>query len=401
MPRIFSCGISSACYSGFFFVLLVSDMAAGGLGDRSRSERSTFLDDATGATVTRLTSSQAKDDKIYQTHPNWIADGSHLVFHSDRSGRDEVFAVEESSGEIIQLTDGDAGAIVVSRHDNALYLARAAALFVVNLDSLLADSKRRALKDTSAYRRRIASLPDNCRLSGTFTEDANGSALYFGLVDSSMAYSIQKLDLATGEFTTVVRPDFQVGHCQAHPTMSGVISYCHETGGDAPQRMWITNGDGSGNRPFYAETYDEWVTHEVWWTADRMLFTIWPKNAQMRLRPYGIASISLTDFRHQLHDRFPYWHVCGTPDGQFAIGDTFEGKLFVIEISSGKRRLLTDNHRPRGATNHPHPSISPDGKRVLFVSSRFGSWDLMTVELPRAFRGSGQPTPQWPDRSPR
>jgi oligogalacturonide lyase len=369
MPRFFSCGIISAFYFAFVLALLASDAVAGGLGDRSRPERSTFLDEATGATLTRLTSSPAKDDKIYQTHPNWIADGSHLIFYSDRPGRDEVFAIEDASGEIIQITDGDAGAIVVSRHDNELYLVRDAAIFVVNLNRLLADSKAGAMKDASAYRRKIVSLPEGCRLSGIFTEDANGSTLYFGLVDPNAAYSIQKLDLAKGEFFPILHLDFQVGHCQAHPTMSGIISYCQETGGDAPQRMWITNGDGSGNRPFYAETYNEWVTHEVWWTADRMLFTIWPKNAQMRLKPYGIASISVADFSHQLHDQFPYWHVCGTPDGQFAIGDTFEGQLFVIDVRSSKRRLLTENHRPRGATNHPHPSISPDGKRVLFVSS--------------------------------
>jgi oligogalacturonide lyase len=146
--------------------------------------------------------------------------------------------------------------------------------------------------------------------------------------------------------------------------------------------MWITNSDGTGNRPFYTETYGEWVTHEVWWTADRMLFAIWPKDEQMKTKPYGIASVSMTDFTHQIHDQFPYWHVCGTPDGKYAIGDTFDGQLFLIDVGSGKRWLLTQGHRPMGAKSHQHQSISPDGKRVLFVSSKFGNWDLMTVDIP-------------------
>ncbi len=175
-----------------------------------------------------------------------------------------------------------------------------------------------------------------------------------------------------------------MGHCQAHPSETGVISYCHETGGDAPQRMWIVRSDGSGNRPFYAETYDEWVTHEVWWTPDRMLFTIWPKDDAMKAKPHGIASVSLADFSHRIHDQFPYWHVCGTPDGKYAIGDTFDGELFLIDTRTGKRELMTQGHRPANATSHPHQSISPDGKRVLFVSSKFGNWDLMTVDLPAA-----------------
>jgi oligogalacturonide lyase len=383
MEIVFRRDAISVCYSGVLYIVwMVSSIGAAGLGERSHSERSTFVDEATGAIVTRLTSSPAKDDKIYQTHPNWTADGSHLIFFSDRTGRDEVFATEEATGEIIQITDGDSGAIVVARHDNVLFVVRDDSVFAVNLNALLTDSKKGTIKSAAAYRQKIATLPAGCRLSGTFTEDANGEILYFGLVDSSTAYSIQKLDLATGKFSTVVNLDFKVGHCQAHPSKSGIISYCHETGGDAPQRMWITNSDGSNNRPFYRETYEEWVTHEVWWTADRMLFAIWPKNEQMKLKPYGIGSLSMTDFDHHVHDQFPYWHVCGTPDGKYAVGDTFNGQLYLVEICSGKRRLFTQGHRPAGATSHQHQSISPEGKRVLFVSSKFGNWDLMTVDIP-------------------
>jgi hypothetical protein len=45
-----------------------------------------------------------------------------------------------------------------------------------------------------------------------------------------------------------------------------------ETSGHAPQRSWLVNVDGSGNRPFYVRTdpetwftpLKEWVTHEAW-----------------------------------------------------------------------------------------------------------------------------------------
>jgi hypothetical protein len=189
MQRVFRRAVAKAGYSGgLCFALLVANISAAGFGDRSHSERSTFIDEVTGATVTRLTSSPAKDDKIYQTHPNWIADGSHLIFHSDRTGREEVFAMEEATGEIVQITDGDSGPIVVARHDNALYLVRDGVVFLVNLKTLLADSKAGAMKAASTYRRRIADLPEGCRLSGTFTEDANGKTLYFGIVDASKAY---------------------------------------------------------------------------------------------------------------------------------------------------------------------------------------------------------------------
>jgi oligogalacturonide lyase len=381
--EIASCAVAEEISTPSLASSPISGISASRLGFRSHSECSAFIDEVTGATVARLTSSAAKDNKIYQTHPNWISDGSHLVFHSDRTGRDEVFAMEGTTGEIVQLTDGDSGAFIVARHENAIYVVSDNRVFSVNLTTLFADSKARAMRIASAYRHEIAGLPEDCSVSGTFTEDANGETLYFGLVDSKAAYSIQQLDTKSARFSKVIDVGFKVGHCQAHPTKAGIISYCHETGGDTDQRMWITNSDGTGNHPFYTESYSEWVTHETWWTADRMLFVIWPKNEQMKLKPYGIASVSLTESSHLIHDQYPYWHVCGTPDGKYAIGDTFDGKLFLVDIHSGTRRLLTQGHRPKGAQSHQHQSISPDGKRVLFVSSKFGNWDLMTVDIPR------------------
>lgn len=368
---------------GISIVWCTSTCIAAGVGHRSPAERSTFVDADTGATVTRLTRSPAQDDKIYQTHPNWTSDGTHLIFQSDRTGAGEIFALEEATGEIVQLTEKDSGAFVVARHANAFYLIRDGAVYLVDLRTLLADSKAGAMKTAAAYRRKLADMPMGANLSGTFTEDADGKSLYFGLVDSAQVYSVQKLDLDSLAFSKVIDDvGFHVGHCQAHPTRPGIISYCQETGGDTAQRMWITHSNGAGNRPFYTETYQEWVTHEVWWTEDRMLFTIWPKDERMRAKPHGIASVSRADFSHKIHSPFPYWHVCGTPDGRYAIGDTFDGELFLIDAHTGERKLLTSGHRPDGAKSHQHQSVSPTGERVLFVSSKFGNWDLMTVELP-------------------
>src|SRR4051794_23299552 len=63
---------SAFLLAGLFLWLITSRLPAEGVGARSASERSSFVDDKTGVTVTRLTSSSAKDDKIYQTHPSWL-----------------------------------------------------------------------------------------------------------------------------------------------------------------------------------------------------------------------------------------------------------------------------------------------------------------------------------------
>ena len=157
--------------------------------------------------------------------------------------------------------------------------------------------------------------------------------------------------------------------------------YCWETGGDSKQRMWIVNADGTGNGPFYKETYDEWVTHEVWWGQNKALFTIWPKNEEMLKKPHGIAYVSFDDRSLHILSQKKYWHVGAGPDGEWAVGDTFDGELYLIDGRTGKARLLTQGHRPRGATVHPHPSFSPDGSSVLFCSEKNGNWDLFLVQV--------------------
>ena len=61
-----------------FLVLLLGDIGYGGqdarwlgVGRRFASERVRYVDDVTGREVTMLTSCPARDNKIYQTHPNW------------------------------------------------------------------------------------------------------------------------------------------------------------------------------------------------------------------------------------------------------------------------------------------------------------------------------------------
>src|SRR6185503_3793876 len=70
---------------------------------------------------------------------------------------------------------------------------------------------------------------------------------------------IRSIDLRSGAIRTVIDVPFRMGHVQANPWVPGEIVYCHETTGDAPQRIWTVRADGTGNRPLYAELGDEWV----------------------------------------------------------------------------------------------------------------------------------------------
>ena len=343
------------------------------------TEKMTYKDITTGQKITMLTTSEAKDDKIYQTHPNWTADGRHIVFRSDRSGTNQYFAISVKTGTIVQLTDvKQPGNACLSKRKNRMYYVSDNKIWNLDIDSILQSNGQR---QEDEFRSKVADLPENAGLSGTISLDSNEQEIYMGVQYTTASWGLLSLDVDTGKYSKIIDTEFRIGHCQAHPSTSGLIMYCWETGGDSQQRMWIVNSNGRENGPFYKETYDEWVTHEVWWGQNKALFTIWPGNEEMLKKPYGIAYISLEDKSLHILNQRKYWHVGGSPDGKWAVGDTFDGEIYLINSDSGRARLLTQGHRPRGATVHPHPSFSPDGSSILFCSEKNGNWDLFLVHL--------------------
>ena len=74
------------------------------IGDRSPSERRVVPDPITGVPLLFLTSGPGGDSKIYQTHPQWTADGKWVIFRSNRVAH-QAFAVNEASGDIVQVTE--------------------------------------------------------------------------------------------------------------------------------------------------------------------------------------------------------------------------------------------------------------------------------------------------------
>src|SRR5688572_2555623 len=86
------------------FFILLPFMTEAQIGKRFSSERKEIKDPVTGTMLTFLTSTPAGDSKIYQTHTQWTADGQWLIFRSNRA-RNEAIAVNENTGEMVQVTE--------------------------------------------------------------------------------------------------------------------------------------------------------------------------------------------------------------------------------------------------------------------------------------------------------
>ena len=204
---------------------------------------------------------------------------------------------------------------------------------------------------------------------------------------------IRSINVRTGKIDKVIDVDLRMGHLQANPWTEGEIIYCHETTGDAPQRMWAVNADGSNNRPVYVETPDEWVTHETVAGPHELMFNIMGHLPYLREKPTGIAVVNLRTGQMKLLGQVEedmgngtwggFWHCNGSPDARWAVGDTFKGSIYAICRQTGLRILLTTGHRMR--PDHTHPIFSPDSKRILIQSGMLTggkALNLMTVALP-------------------
>ena len=385
---------------------------ASDVGRRFAPEKKIAIDRVTGHPIVLLTSGATSDAKNYPTHPQWAADGVHIVFRSsDRaaSGTAQAFAVNEITGDIVQLTDGPGtgtGSLNLARKSNKLYYMRRTAqdapaqLIEVDLTPLLADAAAGTPRP-QGYERVVATMPKDHIEAGGFTLDGDEKTAYVGFDQRrapprqpggpvpQVPGGLRAIDLVTGKVRTVITVPFRMGHVQANPFVPGEILYCHETGGDAPQRMWIVKGDGTGNRPVYKEGPTDWVTHEQFADADHVIFNLMGHKSDLRKAPTGILVVNLRDdtvehlgqipireFRRTELANFPdpnipqdrtstggYWHNGVTYDGRWAAGDDFDGNVWLIDRKTNKRTLLTSGHRMR--PDHAHPSFSPDGKRIL------------------------------------
>lgn len=432
----------------FLLILLMQSPLQAQIGRRFPSERKVVKDPMTGTELTFLTSTPAGDSKIYQTHNQWTSDSEWLIFRSDRV-KDEAMAVNEKSGEIVQVTEGGyTGMLNVARKSMKLYFMRkpkagieTKSLDIVEVDlaRLFADSKSGKLKPESVYQRICGTTPPELEAGGDMALDGDEQWVWFRVGKTEAQKHLPEgtkieedfgprkmgagpagiagLNIRTGEINYVVSVPFQVGHIQTNPWVPGQIIFCWETGGKAPQRTWIVNSDGTGLRPLYPESSWEWVTHEAVISSDEVAFAImghrkipntttdstpgtdvkgvnpgqeaaWGPSGT-REKPSGLGIVNINTREMNIAGQIPvgsgFWHVNGSADKRFVVGDDFARNLYLIDRNTHEMILLTTGHKTTAA-DHPHPTFSPDGTRIEIQSAMLSednkSMNICIVPVP-------------------
>ena len=440
-----------AFLAGFIICSLACSTAQTQIGTRFPSERKVVTDPVTGAKLIFLTSTAAGDSKIYQTHNQWTSDGEWVVFRSHRV-EDEAMAANEKTGEIVQITEGGyRGGLNVAWKSMRLFFmrrveqedgGRAGEIVQVDLAKLFKDSKQGNLKSASEYQKVCGVLPAGLGARGDMALDADEEWIWFRVGQEEARKHLPEgtkmeedfgprnmgagpggiagMNVKTGEIKHVVSVPFQVGHIQCNPWVTGQIVFCWETGGKSPQRTWIVNADGTGLRPLYPESPHEWVTHEVVITPTEVAIAIMAHRAipgvasqvpeptgvdganpgqepewgpsGTREKPTGLGIVNINTremiIAAQTREGSGLWHVNGSPDGRFAVGDDFARNIYLIDRRTREMILLSAGHKTTAA-DHPHPSFSPDGTKILIQSAMLSedgrSMNLGVIPVPESW----------------
>jgi oligogalacturonide lyase len=82
------------------------------------------------------------------------------------------------------------------------------------------------------------------------------------------------------------------------------------------------------------------------------------------------------------------WHVHGSSDGRWAVGDDFSRSVWLIDRRTREMMMLTTGHKT-SAADHPHPTFSPDGTRIeiqsAMISADGRTMNICIVPVPEAW----------------
>ena len=293
----------------------------------------------------------------------------------------------------------------------------------VDLQKVFNDSKSGKMQEVSKYQRVCGTISADLGAGGDMALDADEEIVFFRVgkteaakhlpadakIESSFGprnmgagpAGLMSMNIRNGEIKYIVSVPFQIGHVQSNPWVKGEIVFCWETGGKSPQRTWVVNADGTGLRPLYPEAAYEWVTHEAVITKDEVAIAImghrriagidssgtavaganpgqeaaWGPSGT-REKPTGLGIVNLRTRQMIIIGQTPagsgLWHVNGSGDGKWAVGDDFSRGIYLIDRHTREMILLSTGHKPTAA-DHPHPSFNADGTKIEIQSALLSS----------------------------
>ncbi|MDB5894493.1 MAG: oligogalacturonate lyase, partial [Rhodoferax sp.] len=180
------------------------------------------------------------------------------------------------------------------------------------------------------------------------------------------------------------------------------VAFCHEGNHDlVDARMWFVDEDGGNVRCAKAHLEGESCTHEFWVPDGSAMVYVSYQKGQAERWICSLDPVTLENRRLTLMP--PCSHLMSNSDGSLLVGDGSDTPvdvadtgshqiendpyLHLFDLKAGTTRRIARHdsswkvYKGNRQVTHPHPSFTPDERRVLFTSDREGEPALYLADL--------------------
>lgn len=363
-----------------------------------------MTDSETGAELTFLTTNSARDTNLYFHERSWLADGSMILFRSDRE-RGGLMGYLVATGELVRFESpsGALGRATAAVQGRRLFAMRGDDVLELSLTYEMSGEAKVTASTVMAHERKIAALPDNSGSTTQLNESCDGKWLSLGLNNSARmgGAGIVIINVATGEMRDLCKigdPPGYAGHVQWSHTNPNLLCFA----GRDP-RLWVVDMRDGRPRNVYKQWPGELVTHEHWWvptkhgdeqlvfcgglhpqpTEDAHVKVVNVNTGDVRILGAGAWWPGGTDVEVAKRN---FWHCAGSDDGRWVVADNWHGDITIFEGKTTRPRLLTQGHRTYGGGDHPHPGWDRNGEQIVFTSHKLGDPNVCVVTIPRTWQ---------------
>lgn len=351
----------------------------------------------TGVHIKRLTGYRGNSHHLYFTNPGWFADGTKLLFGSDRENKTNLFSLDLQGGEITQLTDYELlpRPYEIRFQRTCVNPTRDEAYFIHGRDIVALDLSTLEERILGQVTEGFVPSMLNCTADGAAVclgeyQDLSGRIRmdltrgYVGFRENHDAHPrsrIVTIVVDDGTRTVVWEEDYWIGHVNTSPTQADILTFCHEGPWHVvDNRIWgmrISEGTPWQIRPRVGE---EAVGHEYWYADGVHLgYHGWYPDAHAvfgRVTFDGTGNVETPCTEQTGHTH--------SNDDALIVGDG--GKAVRLWKKQGDtyaqpRMLVEHNSSFKIQEVHVHPRFTPDGSKVLYTSDWTGYGQVYLADL--------------------
>jgi len=299
----------------------------------------------------------------------WTPDASIFLFWSmtqpKRGGIFDLYRMNVDGTEMVQMTEGKSISNVALRPDGGLvYFTSGDAIYTMDLLSL---------KETQ-----VAILKNGVATGGigSFTDD--GRRYCYNVQRQDGKSGIGWLETQSNRAFIVPKAFAFTSHLQIEPGQGRLFHYIGERTSQG-YSLYVIDEEGRDEQalPIVDEN-----GHEAWLGPSGKIYSA------LKERTRAILVAAPGDSKPTMLAAGPpnFWHPGCDPAGQWIVSDSSnpDDGLYLICVATGRFCRLARSNSDNGHAQwtHPHPSVSPGAKYVLFNSTRTGVPHVYIAEIP-------------------